>query len=65
VSVRPKHCEGGFPFGYKCSNVAGCPHTPYWCFNCNEKRMAHIDGCLDRINRQIASLAPRQSGEQK
>lgn len=55
-SDKPRRCAGGFPFGYQCHNVAGCPHTPYWCFDCNEKRMAHISENLSRIDRQLADL---------
>lgn len=37
----------GFPRGFVCTNQAGCPHTPYWCVDCNAKRMAHISKQLD------------------
>lgn len=46
MTVRPKQCAGGFPSGYQCHNIAGCPHTPLWCFDCNEKRMALISSRL-------------------
>lgn len=33
-------------FGEKegtCQNMAGTKWSPYWCAECNEKRMEHID----------------------
>ncbi len=47
--VKQRRCAGGFPSGYQCHNVAGCPHTPYWCFDCNEKRMGKISESLERM----------------
>lgn len=44
----PRICLG-FPRGYICANKAGCPHTPYWCKDCNVKRMTHISAQLDTI----------------
>jgi hypothetical protein len=61
TSVRPKQCAGGFPSGYQCHNLAGCPHTPYWCFDCNEKRMASISASLERMT---ANQQPSSGGGQ-
>lgn len=32
----------GFPKNVICENEAGCFHSPYWCSDCNQKRMEAI-----------------------
>ena len=49
-------CQGYGEFKGKCENVAGCPHTPYWCKRCNVIRMDTITKQLEDI---VASFKER------
>ena len=46
--MKPK-CLGGYPKGFVCDKPAGCPHSPYWCVECNEKRMEQIGNSLNEL----------------
>ena len=41
----------------KCNNKAGTKWSPYWCEECNQKRLEHIEKQLgDYINRLKAKM---------
>lgn len=41
-----------------CHNPAGTAWSPFWCFDCNVKR-------IDRISRQLDEIAERYEGEER
>jgi len=56
---KKKMCPGYGEFKDKCNNVAGCPHTPYWCKLCNAIRMETITNQLNNI---ISDFKRRDNG---
>jgi hypothetical protein len=56
---KPKACYG-FPTGFHCTKPPGGKWSPYWCPECDEKRMAHLDRQMKKLGAafQVPTRAP-------
>lgn len=52
---KPTKCAGGFPG--PCDNKPGTPWTPYWCPECDKKRMDGISNSLKSMLRELKQEA--------
>jgi len=52
---KPTKCLGGFPG--PCDNNPGTPWTPYWCHECDKKRMDGISNNLKSMLRELKQEA--------
>ena len=52
---KPTKCAGGFPG--PCDNKPGTPWTPYWCPECDKKRMDGISNSLKSMLEELKQEA--------
>lgn len=62
VVKKPKTCLGYGPTEGRCLKPAGCPHSLYWCVDCNRLRMDAISASLEKI---LAGMERRAAAGQE
>ena len=60
AETRARKCLGYGPTEGKCQKPAGCPHSPYWCVECNALRM---DAISEGFRKIIAGFEERRTGK--
>lgn len=61
--MTKRRCVGFAHTAGKCEKDAGCPHTPFWCAECNELRMAAIDRQFEILDARLSGSSGGESHE--